>query len=106
MKEKTLIEIHQDNDFAQHEEIRRLNVQQGKNLMSQGESINRLTLAMFGNPDDIKDKGTKVKVDEIYELLVAGNVIKKTLAWVFGVLVAVISAAYMIYNFVRDVKKG
>lgn len=106
MLEKTLIELHQRDDFSQHEEIRRLNVQQTKKIEWQGENIDRLTLAMFGNPDDKNDIGTKDKVDEIYKLLVAGNVITKTLAWAFGVVVAVISAGYMIFSFVKDVKRG
>jgi hypothetical protein len=105
MSRKTLIELHECNDFAQHEEIRRLNVQQGKNLATQGESLNRLTLAMFGNPDDAKDKGTKEKVDEMYDILVAGGVIRKTLAYTFGLIVAVVSAGYMMYKFYTDVNK-
>jgi hypothetical protein len=104
MSEKTLIQLHQADDFAQHEEIRRLNVLQGKNIAIQGESIERLTRAMFGEKDS-KELGTKEKVDEIYELLVAGGVIKKTLAWTFGTIVSIGAAFYMFFNIWKDFKK-
>ena len=104
MKTENLIQIHQDNDFAQHEEIRRMNVQQTRKIDGQSGSIDRLTLAMFGNPDS-KEKGTKEKVDEIYDLLIAGNTIRKTLAWAFGVIVAIIYALSLAFNFFKDIKK-
>ena len=99
-----LIKNHENNDFAQHEEIRRLNVIQTKNIAIQSESIDRLTRAMFGEKDS-KELGTKEKVDEIYELLVAGGVIKKTLAWTFGAIVSVGAAMYMFFNFWKDLNK-
>lgn len=99
-----LIKNHESNDFAQHEEIRRLNVIQTKNIAIQSESIDRLTRVMFGEKDS-KEMGTKEKVDEIYELLVAGGVIKKTLAWVFGAIVSVGAAMYMFFSFWKDLNK-
>jgi hypothetical protein len=104
MSTEKLIEIHQINDFAQHEEIRRLNVQQTKKIDGQGESIDRLSFAMFGNPDDKDDIGTKAKVDEIYKLLIAGNTIKKFMAWLFGAIMAAMGAIYLIFKMYKDVK--
>ena len=97
MSVEKMIADHQKNDFSQHEEIRKQN-------LKQSESIEKLTLAMFGDPLT-RDKGTKEKVDEMYEILVAGGVIRKTLAWVFGVLVALMGAATMVTSFLKDIRE-
>lgn len=98
-KDATTLSVveHQEIDFAQHEEIRKLNV-------VQGSKIDNLTLAMFGNPADKNDKGTKQKVDEMYEVLVGTGIVKKVLSWTFGVIVAIVSFAYLVFSFVKDVR--
>lgn len=70
---------------------------------TQQEKIERMERALFGD-DSLKQPGMIVQVNEIHDVLLTGNIIKKSVIWLFGGATAVIGLVLGVIEIMKEFK--
>jgi len=71
---------------------------------TQSTRIDAIERAMFGD-EQLRIKGDHQMIKEMHAIMVGGNIIKKTLVWVFSVTLAIGGAVIMWFEIFKNVGK-